>query len=121
MKRGLNTSNVYIMNSFLGETVPLTVTVSSTNVTFALAASIRNYDVMAVNAGPNTAFVGFGVGSGTTAQLPGTNGTTNAFPILAGAIVTLQKNSDAVMADTCAAICAAGGTATIYFTSIQGS
>lgn len=104
-----------------GETVPLSVTATSSNVTFALAASIRNYDVIVTNAGSSTAFVNFGVGSGTLATVPGTNGTTRATPILAGAIYTLQKNSDALKTDTCAAICGGTDATTLYFTSVQGS
>ncbi len=121
MKSGLNQSNVFIINSQFGETVPLDVTNSSSNVAFALAASAKNYDVIITNNGTKTAFINFGIGSGTTATVPGTNGTTGAFPILAGAIYTMQKNTDAVQNNTCAAICGGSDTTTLYFTSIQGS
>lgn len=120
MKQGLNTINTYVINDQCGETVPLSVTATSSSVAFALKASALNYDVMITNAGTKTAFVAFGVGS-ATAQVPGTNGTTGATPILGGAIYTLQKNSDGVNVDTCAAICGGTDSTTLYFTSVQGS
>lgn len=120
MKQGLNQSNVFVINSLPGETVPLSVTATSGSVTFALPASKLNYDVIVVNAGSKTAFLAFGDGA-ATAVVPGTSGTTGATPILAGAIYTLQKNSDAVRCDTCAAICGGSDSTTLYFTSIQGS
>lgn len=120
MKQGLNQINTYMVNSQIGETVPLSVTTSSSSVAFALPSSKKNYDVIVQNAGSATAFVTFGDGS-ATATLPGTSGTLNAFPILAGAIYTLQKNSNAINTDTCAAICASGQSTTLYFTSVQGS
>lgn len=121
MKQGLSQSNVFVISAQAGETVPLSVTATSSNVTFALPSSALNYDVIVTNAGAKTAFVGFGVGSGITATLPGTNGTVYAFPVLAGEILTLQKNSDAIKADTCAAICGGSDSTTLYFTSVQGS
>ena len=121
MKQGLNQVNVFIINSNLGETVPLSATATSSNVAFSLPSSIANYDVMVTNAGPSIAFVTFGTSSATTATLPGTNGTNNATPVLAGAIYNFSKNTDAVKSSYCAAICPSGGTATVYFTSIQGS
>ena len=120
MKQGLNTNNVYVINSQPGETVPLSVTSTSSSVAFALPASAKNYDVIVTNSGSKTAFIAFGKGT-ATAQVPGTGGTNNATPVLAGAIYTFQKNSDAVFADTCAAICGGSDTTTLYFTSIQGS
>lgn len=121
MKTGLNTINTYIINSQFGETVPLTATATSSNVTFALPASAKNYEVIVTNAGLKTAYINFGKGAAIIATVPGTNGTTGAMPILAGAIYTFQKNSDAVQADTCAAICGGSDTTTLYFTSVQGS
>lgn len=123
MKQGLNTINTYVIASFFGETVPLSVTSSSTSVAFALPASAKNYEVVVQNAGSKTAFIAFGLAStgALIATLPGTSGTTKAFPILAGAIYTLQKQSDNQLADTCAAICGGSDTTTLYFTSIQGS
>ena len=120
MKQGLNQINVFTMNSQAGETVPLSATSTSSSVAFALPSSKKNYDVIVQNAGSSTAFITFGDGS-ATATVPGTTGTINAFPILAGAIYTLQKNTNAVQTDTCAAICASGQSTTLYFTSVQGS
>lgn len=121
MKSGLGQSNVFVINSQPGETVPLSVTATSSNVAFALAASAKNYDVIVVNAGTKTAFLAFGNTSTTTAVVPGTTGTIGATPILAGAIYTLQKNTDAVQNNYCAAICGGTDTTTLYFTSVQGS
>ncbi len=124
MKQGLPFSNVYVINDQCGETVPLTVGTTSVSVTFALPASIRNYDVMVTNAGSKIAFIAFGNSANgvVTATQPGTNGTINAIPVLPGAIYNFQKNTDALQVDTCAAICATGtNTTTLYFTSVQGS
>lgn len=127
MKQGLSTSNVYMINSQFGETIPLSVTSSSSNVKFGLNPSILNYDVIVTNAGTKTAFINFGVGSTTAAAVPAASGNpsigtgTIGTPILPGAIYTFQKNSDAVKADTCAAICGGTDTTTLYFTSVQGS
>lgn len=122
MKVGLKQINAFIVNSQFGETVPLSVSNSSSSVTFALKSSISNNDVVVQNAGTKTAFINFGLASiGVTATVPGTNGTTGATPILAGAIYTFQKNSGALQADTCAAICGGSDSTTLYFTSIQGS
>lgn len=123
MKQGLNQINVFVINSQAGETVPLSVTSTTGNVAFALQSSILNYDVVVTNAGTKTAFINFGVGSSTVAVVPGTTGTTGATPILAGAIYTFQKNTDAIKPgmDTCAAICGGSDTTTLYFTSVQGS
>lgn len=120
MKTGLNTINCYVINAMFGETVPLSVSTTSSSVTFALPASGRNYDVIITNAGLKTAFVAFGKTT-ATATVPGTNGTINSFPVLAGAIYTMQKNSDAQQNDTCAAICDGSDSTTLYFTSVQGS
>lgn len=120
MKQGLSQSNVFVINSQFGETVPLAVVTASTSVTFALLPSARNYDVIVTNAGTKTAFINFGVTT-ATATVPATNGTIGAMPILAGAIYTFQKNSDSLNRDTCAAICSGTDTTTLYFTSIQGS
>jgi hypothetical protein len=125
MKQGLPQNNSFIINSQAGETVPLAVTATSSSVTFALNSSILNYDCIIQNAGSSAAFINFGYsGNGAVvATLPGTNGTTGAFPILAGAIYTMQKNTDAIKPgmDTCAAICSSGQTTTLYFTAVQGS
>lgn len=123
MKQGLNTINTYVINSQAGETVPLAVTATSGHVEFALAASKLNYDVIVTNAGTKTAFIAFGDSTAGTvvAVVPGTTGTLNATPILAGAIYTFQKNTDALKCNSCAAICGGADTTTLYFTSVQGS
>jgi hypothetical protein len=123
MKQGLPLYNVLVLNDQLGETVPLTVNSVSSTVTFNNVSSARNYDVMVTSISGNaTCFIGFGLkANGVTATLPGTTGTTVSTPVLAGAIYNFQKNTDSSMNDTCAAICAGTGTATLYFTSVQGS
>ena len=120
MKQGLQQTNVFVINSMAGETVPLLAGTTSTNVAFALPASALNYDVIVTNTGSNVAFVNFGPTSATVAQLPGTTGTLGATPIPPGQTYTLQKNSDAIKSAYCAGITATG-TAQLYFTSIQGS
>lgn len=62
-----------------------------------------------VNVGPNTAFVGWGVGAQTA--------LTTWMPILAGTIEVFTKAADV---DTVAAICAATQTATLYITCGEG-
>jgi len=62
-----------------------------------------------VNAGPNTAFVGWGVGAQTA--------LTSWMPVLAG---TIEVFSKAAAVDTVAAICASGQTATLYITCGEG-
>lgn len=120
MKQGLNFINTYTVNSQFGETVALSVTSTSSNVHLTLSASLNNYDVIVQNVGTKTAFIAFGNTSAITAGTP-TAGLTNAFPVLAGAIYTLQKNSDAQKNDWCAGICGGTDTTTLYFTAIQGS
>lgn len=120
MKQGLNTTNVYVINSLPGETVPLSVTATSSSVKFFNKASKLNYDVIVTNAGTKTAFIQFG-DTTAVAVVPSTTGTIGATPVLPGAIYTFQKNTDAVQCDTCAAICGGADTTTLYFTSIQGS
>jgi hypothetical protein len=121
MKQGLNQSNVFVINSQPGETIPLNVTEVSANVSFFNVASAKNYDCIVTNAGSKVAFIAFGTSSATVATIPGTNGTIYATPVLPGAIYTFQKNTPAIDVTTCAAICASGETTTLYFTSIQGS
>lgn len=62
-----------------------------------------------VNAGPNTAFIGWGVGTQTA--------LATWMPILAGVTEVFSKAADV---DTVAAICAATQTATIYITCGEG-
>jgi hypothetical protein len=106
------------------ETVPLSVTNTSSSVSFALPASATDCrDCMVSNAGSTIAFVGFYLKNtpstqanfGTTAQLPGITGTLQATPILAGETMVLTKDK----ADTCIAI--SSGTTTLYFTAGKGN
>jgi len=62
-----------------------------------------------VNAGPNTAFIRYGVGAQTA--------VTTDMPILAGTSELFSKGGDV---DTVAAICASAQTATIYITCGEG-
>lgn len=121
MKLGLPTFNVYVFNALPGETIPLFATSVSSSVTFNLAASAKNYDVMVTNAGSKTAYIAFGTTTAVTATMPMTATTTlYATPVLAGAIYTFQKNPGFDVS-TVAAITAAGEATTLYFTSVQGS
>lgn len=124
MKSGLNTINTYILNANFGETIYVTASAISANATFVTLPALNNVDVVVSNAGTNIAFINFGTSSSTTASLPGTGApttaaTTTSYPVLAGSIQTLQKNTDAQKNNVCAAISPAGTI--IYFTSIQGS
>lgn len=120
--QGLQCYNVYTFNDFPGETIPLSVTTVSSSVSFFLPASANCRDMMITNAGPNTVFFQAGLKSAgaITAQVPATNGTTGATPLLSGAIYNFQKQSDNQKADTIAAITSTGA-ATIYITAVQGS
>lgn len=122
-KTGLPWMNVYVANSEFGETIPLAVGTSSISATFFLLPSKNNASVIVTNAGSKIAFINFGDSTkGTvTATAPALTGTTGATPILPSAIYTFQKNSDALKADTCAAICGGTDSTTLYFTSVQGS
>lgn len=62
-----------------------------------------------VNAGPNTAFIRFGVGAQTA--------VATDMPILAGTVEVFTKSP---LVDTVAAICAAAQTATLYITCGEG-
>jgi UDP-N-acetylglucosamine enolpyruvyl transferase len=125
MKPGINFINVYHVNSFPGETIQISATSVTSTVNFVMASSAKNYDVIVTNAGPSIAYIAFGNQTpGTTAQVPGFgtgNGTANATPILSGAIYTFQKQTDNLVCNQVAAICPGSGTATVYFTAIQGS
>lgn len=122
MKQGLNTINTFIVNSQAGETVSLIATSVSTSVSFTLPQSAKNYDIIIQNLGTQVAFCAFGLASaGTVTAATPAAGKTNTFPCAPGAIYTMQKQSDAQMADTCAAICNSGQSTTLYFTSVQGS
>ena len=107
------------------ETVPLNATTSSSSVTFALPASATDCpDCMVTNSGTTVAFVGFyqqnaptgQANFGTAAQVPSTNGTLQATPVLGGETMVLSMGK----ADTCVAIMGTG-SATIYFTAGKGN
>lgn len=98
------------------ETVSLDAGTTSASVAFVLPASRDNcVEVMVTNEGVSTAFIAFGKGS-ATATLPGSDGTTQATPVLAGETMVLRKDR----ADTCAAI-TRSGTTTLYFTAGKGN
>lgn len=88
-------------------TVSIAATTASASVSVA-AANVQSPHVSIYNAGPNTAFVRWGVGAQTAVA-------TTDMPIPSGATKTYTKGT----ADTFAAICATG-TATIYFTPGEG-
>lgn len=90
--------------------VSSTPSVSSATPAFVGGASGGHSVMRIVNAGPNTAFIRFGVGAQTA--------LTTDMPILAGAIELFSKAGDV---DTVAAICAASQTATVYVTCGEGS
>lgn len=91
--------------------VTLDATDVSSTPTPANAGPSGGHSVMRiVNAGPNTAFIRFGVGAQTA--------VAGDMPILAGAIELFTKAGDV---DTVAAICASTQTATVYVTCGEGS
>jgi outer membrane protein assembly factor BamB len=114
-------SGITIKNFSDYETVPLTLVASTAaTVAFALPASWGSPDVMVTNSGTTVAFVNFCNSSKiVNAQVPGTNGTLGATPVLGGETMILSKNKGATYNDTCCAI--STGTPTLYFTSGVGS
>lgn len=90
--------------------VSSTPSVGSATPAFVGGASGGHSVMRIVNAGPNTAFIRFGVGAQTA--------LTTDMPILAGAIELFSKAADT---DTVAAICAASQTATVYVTCGEGA
>lgn len=114
-------SGITIKNFSDYETVPLTLVANTAaTVSFALPGSWESPDVQIYNAGSTVAFVNFCYsGKIVNAQVPGTNGTTGATPVPAGAIMVFSKNKGATYNDTCCAI--STGTPTLYFTSGVGS
>ncbi len=99
-----------------GETLVLTAQSTSASVSFSLAQSASYPDCMVTNAGGQTAFVAFGVGTSTAAATPAA-GALNAVPVLAGESIILRKG---VGSSSCAAIAPSGST-TLYFTAGQGN
>jgi hypothetical protein len=99
-----------------GETVSLSVGITTAAVSFSLAQSANYPDCMVTNAGASTAFVSFGAGAQTFAMLPAA-GALTAVPVLAGESMILRKGAGNT---ACAAITSTGAT-TLYFTAGQGN
>lgn len=92
-----------------GLTKSLSATSTSGSITFPTGVSESSGDVCVYNAGPSDAFVAFGSGSATAVA-------TTSTPVPAGSVLNFYKGKF----DTCAAICASGLTATVYFTPGNG-
>jgi len=93
----------------IGKTTSISATSTSASVTLdSVGAAAENLRVF--NAGPNTVFITWGVGSATAT-------TTTNLPIPAGGVENFFKGPGA---DTVAAICASTQTATVYFTPGEG-
>ena len=88
------------------DTITMAVTATSSETT---ALRDQGNQVRLYNAGPNVAFIRFGVTALTA--------TTADMPIPAGAVEVLTKGG----ASRAAAICAGTGTATLYLTVGEGS
>jgi hypothetical protein len=89
--------------------VSSTPSVSSATPAFVGAASGGHSVMRIVNAGPNTAFIRFGVGAQTA--------VTTDMPLMAGMSELFSKAADT---NTVAAICASAQTATVYITCGEG-
>ena len=86
-----------------------TASISATSTSGSASVTAANNSVRVVNLGPNKAFIRWGVGAQTavaSTDMPVHNGATEIF--------------DKGRADTLAAICASGETATLYLTSGEG-
>jgi hypothetical protein len=92
----------------VGPTISVAATAASASASYTEVIAEGAANIRVYNAGPNTAFVRFGFGA-QTAVLTDT-------PVPAGVI----ENFFVGAADTCAAICAATQTATVYFTPGNG-
>lgn len=101
------TSSVFAPKS--GETFNISATSTSASVTMtAIAAGADNLRIY--NAGSGTVFVRMGRGAQTA-------DASNSVPIPAGSVECFFKGG----ADTVAAVCASGNTATVYFTPGEGA
>lgn len=89
----------------LGSTVNIPATATAASTTFSYPVAISSPNIRVYNAGPNTVFVRWGVGT----QIA--NATADV-PISPGMVEGFFKGQ----ADTFSAICAASQTATVYFT-----
>jgi len=85
------------------------VTLDATDVGTAATGGGANA-IRIVNAGPNIAFVRWGTGVQTA--------VTTDMPLMAGTVEVFAKPATA---DTVAAICSSGQTATLYVTGGEGS
>lgn len=85
-----------------------TVSISATSTSGSASVTAANNSVRVDNLGPNKVFIRWGAGAQTavTTDMPVPNGATEIF--------------DKGRADTLAAICASGETATLYVTSGEG-
>src|ERR1700744_3690823 len=87
-----------------------TVAATASNTSQALNPGDANVSNLRIaNAGPNTAFVTWGVGAQTASA-------TTSVPIMSGTVEVFNKGN----ADTVAAICASTQTATVFFSPGEG-
>jgi hypothetical protein len=91
-----------------GETVNIAATATSASVTLSDSAT-NSSNMRVYNAGPSTVFLRVGVAAQTASA-------TADMPIPAGGVENFYKGK----ADTVAAVCASGGTATVYLTPGEG-
>lgn len=89
----------------LGSTVNIPATAAAASTAFSYPVAISSPNIRIYNAGPNAAFVRWGVGAQTAS-------ITADVPIAAGMTESFFKGQ----ADTFSAICAASQTATVYLT-----
>lgn len=97
-----------MMNFKPGATATLPVTATSANVQ---VIDSPPGDIRIYNAGPNTAFLNFGVDNTVTA-------TTGHYPVPAGVVEMIRYTNKTRFI---AAIAAGSGTATVYLTGGEGS
>lgn len=102
-------------NFIPGETIPITVTTTSTSAAFTIPQSASYPDVMVTNDSSGTIFYGCSNQSNIIANSPA-SGVVNATPVKAGEIAVFSKGN----ATSCAAI-APSGSGTVYFTAGQGN
>lgn len=87
-----------------------TIAATATNTSQALNAVDANVSALRVaNAGPNIAFVTWGIGAQTAS-------VTTSVPVMSGTVEVFDKG----LADTVAVICASTQTATVYVSPGEG-
>lgn len=91
------------------ETKTIAATSTSGSATFTAGTSATAKQCRVVNLGSSTAFIRFTTGASTA--------VTTDMPIPTGAVEVFNKGG----ADTVSAVCASGTTATLYFTTGEGS